>query len=72
MLRTCICLGVMWISAAFNLKVIRTFDTLHAVAPSAITADRIQAGVILLESAFAHVKPFKIRQSLAPIRSCSR
>lgn len=41
----------MWISAAFNLKVIRTFDTLHSAASSAITADRIQAGVILLESA---------------------
>ncbi|EMJ3184337.1 TPA: KilA-N domain-containing protein [Yersinia enterocolitica] len=41
----------MWISASFNLKVIRTFDlavsqSITAVNPS---ADKMQAGVILLE-----------------------
>lgn len=41
----------MWISAVFNLKVIRTFDALHTAGATTINADRIQAGVILLESA---------------------
>ena len=41
----------MWISAAFNLKVIRTFDALQAAGAATVNADRIQAGVILLESA---------------------
>ncbi|EAS0615529.1 KilA-N domain-containing protein [Salmonella enterica] len=43
----------MWISAAFHLKVIRTFDSTvnqsHGGNPD--TTDKIQAGVILLESA---------------------
>lgn len=38
------------ISAAFNLKVIRTFDAVQNTM-TALTSDRIQAGVILLESA---------------------
>lgn len=43
----------MWVSAAFHLKVIRTFDKISS-APSINPAkvnDQIQAGVILLESA---------------------
>ncbi|HCB0825977.1 TPA: KilA-N domain-containing protein [Klebsiella pneumoniae] len=40
----------MWISAAFNLKVIRTFDAVQNTMTT-LTSDRIQAGVILLESA---------------------
>jgi hypothetical protein len=41
----------MWISPAFNLKVIRTFDALQNPTSESITSDKIQAGVILLESA---------------------
>ncbi|MGU3620151.1 KilA-N domain-containing protein [Raoultella ornithinolytica] len=41
----------MWISAVFNLKVIRTFDALHTAGAVTVNSDRIQAGVILLESA---------------------
>ncbi len=41
----------MWISAAFNLKVIRTFDALQTAGAATFNTDRIQAGVILLESA---------------------
>lgn len=41
----------MWISAAFNLKVIRTFDAIQLSGKSAGASDRVQAGVILLESA---------------------
>lgn len=41
----------MWISPAFNLKVIRTFDFIYTANASSITSDRVQAGVILLESA---------------------
>lgn len=41
----------MWISAAFNLKVIRTFDAIHSAGAATLNTDRIQAGVILLESA---------------------
>ena len=40
----------MWISAAFNLKVIRTFDAVQNTMTT-LTSERIQAGVILLESA---------------------
>jgi hypothetical protein len=35
----------------FNLKVIRTFDAVQNPASNAPTSDKIQAGVILLESA---------------------
>lgn len=41
----------MWISAAFNLKVIRTFDSLQQAGIATLKADQVQAGVILLESA---------------------
>lgn len=41
----------MWISPGFNLKVIRTFDTIQAAANKASTSDRVQAGIMLLESA---------------------
>lgn len=41
----------MWISPAFNLKVIRTFDAVATKTPEPAFSDRIQAGVILLESA---------------------
>ena len=41
----------MWISAVFNLKVIRTFDALHTAGAATVNTDRIQAGIILLESA---------------------
>lgn len=41
----------MWISPTFNLKVIRTFDAEQSNKTSALTSDRVQAGVILLESA---------------------
>ncbi len=41
----------MWISPAFHLKVIRTFDAAVSTAPESHKADQVQAGVILLESA---------------------
>lgn len=41
----------MWISPKFNLKVIRTFDAVQNPSSNAPTSDKIQAGVILLESA---------------------
>ncbi|SLK19962.1 KilA-N domain-containing protein [Enterobacter sp. NFR05] len=41
----------MWISAAFNLKVIRTFDALHSASAATLKSDQVHAGVILLESA---------------------
>lgn len=41
----------MWISPTFNLKVIRTFDAAVLGQPVSQTADRIQAGILLLESA---------------------
>lgn len=41
----------MWISPAFNLKVIRTFDAIATQSAAPAFSDRIQAGVILLESA---------------------
>lgn len=41
----------MWISPAFNLKVIRTFDAQVSSGVSPLTSDKVQAGVILLESA---------------------
>jgi hypothetical protein len=42
----------MWISPAFHLKVIRTFDSVATQAQiNPAISDRIQAGVILLESA---------------------
>ena len=41
----------MWISPAFHLKVIRTFDAAVSPAPESHKADQVQAGVILLESA---------------------
>lgn len=41
----------MWISAAFNLKVIRTFDSLQSANGAHLKSDQVQAGVILLESA---------------------
>ena len=44
----------MWISPAFNLKVIRTFDAVMSQqrsTPPLVTADKIQAGILLIESA---------------------
>lgn len=41
----------MWISPKFNLKVIRTFDAVQTSTSNTTTSDKIQAGVILLESA---------------------
>lgn len=41
----------MWISPSFNLKVIRTFDAVNTLSAPPAYSDRIQAGVILLESA---------------------
>lgn len=41
----------MWVSASFNLKVIRTFDAVQNAASHMQTSDKIQAGIILLESA---------------------
>lgn len=40
----------MWISPSFNLKVIRTFDSIQNASAKSEASDRIQAGVILLES----------------------
>ncbi|WP_145588097.1 KilA-N domain-containing protein [Yersinia aldovae] len=41
----------MWISASFSLKVIRTFDLVvsHSITAANPSADKMQAGVILLE-----------------------
>ncbi|MEY8710480.1 KilA-N domain-containing protein [Mangrovibacter phragmitis] len=41
----------MWISASFNLKVIRTFDEIQSAGAVSLKSDQVQAGVILLESA---------------------
>ncbi|AIJ07008.1 MULTISPECIES: KilA-N domain-containing protein [Edwardsiella] len=41
----------MWISAAFNLKVIRTFDAIQSAARDNCAADKVQAGIMILESA---------------------
>ncbi|EEZ5247461.1 KilA-N domain-containing protein [Escherichia coli] len=41
----------MWISPKFNLKVIRTFDANQTGVPRPQTTDKIQAGILLLESA---------------------
>ncbi|MFK8256842.1 KilA-N domain-containing protein [Erwinia sp. AnSW2-5] len=41
----------MWISAIFNLKVIRTFDAVMTGQHNIQRSDQVQAGVILLESA---------------------
>lgn len=41
----------MWISAMFNLKVIRTFDAAMTGQSNIQRSDQVQAGVILLESA---------------------
>ncbi|HDG1692833.1 TPA: KilA-N domain-containing protein [Kluyvera georgiana] len=41
----------MWVSPSFNLKVIRTFDALHSSPGKDITSDKVQAGIMLLESA---------------------
>jgi len=41
----------MWISAMFNLKVIRTFDAAMTGQSNTQRSDQVQAGVILLESA---------------------
>jgi len=41
----------MWISPAFNLKVIRTFDAAVTGHTQSQRSDQVQAGVILLESA---------------------
>lgn len=41
----------MWISPKFNLKVIRTFDAVQKSTAPLITSDKIQAGIMLLESA---------------------
>lgn len=41
----------MWISPAFHLKVIRTFDAVVTGHGNAQRSDQVQAGVILLESA---------------------
>ncbi|WP_353614797.1 KilA-N domain-containing protein [Mangrovibacter phragmitis] len=41
----------MWISASFNLKVIRTFDEIQSASAVSLKSDQVQAGVILLESA---------------------
>lgn len=41
----------MWISPAFNLKVIRTFDSIQTASAKSLASDRIQAGIMLLESA---------------------
>lgn len=40
----------MWISPSFNLKVIRTFDSIVSAPQQPLTTEKIQAGVILLES----------------------
>ncbi|EMD5948715.1 DNA-binding protein [Proteus mirabilis] len=40
----------MWISASFHLKVIRTFDALVSQQHQEKLSDKVQAGVILLES----------------------
>lgn len=41
----------MWVSPAFHLKVIRTFDATVTTGAENHKADQVQAGVILLESA---------------------
>lgn len=41
----------MWISAIFNLKVIRTFDAVMTGQHNTQRSDQVQSGVILLESA---------------------
>ncbi len=41
----------MWISPKFNLKLIRTFDAVQKSEAPVNTSDKIQAGILLLESA---------------------
>lgn len=41
----------MWISAAFNLKVIRTFDAIQTSQSATTAEDKIKAGILILESA---------------------
>ncbi len=41
----------MWVSPSFNLKVIRTFDAVQNATAHMQTSDRVQAGILLLESA---------------------
>jgi hypothetical protein len=61
----------MWISAAFNLKVIRTFDALHSASAATLKSDQVHAGVILLESA-AKMLNLPILPNSAHTRSCNR
>lgn len=70
----------MWISAAFNLKVIRTFDAVQNTMTT-LTSDRIQASVILLESASRTLNLSnssklgayqKLQQAAGPLTSLSR
>ena len=40
----------MWISPAFHVKVIRTFDVVAGAQQATLLADKVQSGVIILES----------------------